>query len=163
MHLKSIKLKDDLFLFGFGGSVPALQNGETKWQGFPFKSDTEFSEGFTPFFRKSMESVTQNDTVLLMTHIGPDVVSTNIDTYYEINNAIYAGSPSLSQLLKEQIAQSRILLNVHGHTHFCAGMAKYGIISVINPGSLRMREFAVLKLSKENNWKIKSIEFNSLE
>ena len=55
-----------------------------------------------------------------------------------------------------------ILANIHGHTHPGVGMAMVNNSEsrVINPGSLKEGNFAVLKLIKNSAWEVKSVKFS---
>lgn len=99
-----------LTIAGLGGSLPAYTDQECKaqeWNGFPYKSEAEFS--------RDVEEVFKEDEIrsskIFLTHMGPSLSNTSVDRRKQ--SPIYAGSLSLNKLLERQ----DLLLLVHGHVH----------------------------------------------
>ena len=88
IHNKVIKIDDNLFMAGFGGSLPAYQNNAVKWQGYPYNNNDEYSKDFAPFIENIVvktindEKMKENNiknSIILFTHNGPSDCSTTID------------------------------------------------------------------------------------
>lgn len=75
IHMKQTAIAPQLRLLGLGGSVPAYQNGEQIWDGFPYKTYTEMHADLhkllDPVFFDDTSLLGPEDCVILMTHSGP--------------------------------------------------------------------------------------------
>lgn len=73
VHSRKVTIAPKLHLLGFGGSVPAFQDGKELWKGFPYNSDAEFAKPLSEFLDPILEEemVSLVDTYILMTHVGP--------------------------------------------------------------------------------------------
>jgi Icc-related predicted phosphoesterase len=190
LHKKFIKIANDLYFIGLGGSVPtivskdALPNAipyvdatdEILWEGYPYQdnftkpnynnSDIIYQKDLQEVWAKLAFHITQNNTTenikyVLLTHNGPFYSSTTI----QVNKGkiAYMGSKTLGDFLN---GHENIMLNIHGHTHDGKGNVNYNTYSVINPGSLRNGDFSILKLRRNfaNEWiiaKVEMIELNN--
>jgi Icc-related predicted phosphoesterase len=77
---------------------------------------------------------------------------------------VFSGSKTLNTLLKNP--KYNFLVNIHGHTHAGTGRSNVNKVQVINPGSLKEGNFAILSLEKSEvsqTWIIKSTEFINLD
>jgi len=159
MHLRSYDLDSDLVLVGFGGSVPAYHQGKQIWEGFPYKTEDEFKSEFDKV-TNLIEGLEHHKSVLLMTHNGPSESSTVIFQKSMHEKLILTGSWVLLDYLKSQVAQSRIVVNLHGHTHLGYGRQKIGHVQVVNPGCLAESRFGLMELARDcqGKWQVYKTE-----
>jgi Icc-related predicted phosphoesterase len=165
IHNRFLKIAPNLFLAGVGGSVPGLyEDGSEAWLGYPYGSEADYADVLEPFLRLNLSKLEENDKLLLVTHIGPDPLSTGVDT--SGTKPIHSGSTLLMKMFKEQLFQEHVLLNIHGHTHESTGMGQVGQITVVNPGSLKYgARYAIITLKMgvaSSVWKVSSVEFSNL-
>ena len=75
MHMKQTTIAPKLHLLGLGGSVPGYRAGEMIWEGFPYKEysdmDKDVHKLLDPVFFDDTSSLSADDGVILMTHVGP--------------------------------------------------------------------------------------------
>lgn len=75
VHMKETVIAPQLHLLGLGGSIPAYQNGEKIWDGFPYKTYIELNADLhkllDPVFFDDTSLLGPEDCVILMTHSGP--------------------------------------------------------------------------------------------
>ena len=192
VHGTVVTVTDGLVLAGFGGSVPAFydesRHSEQVWTGYPYETEEDFAREFEPFVSRVFSNgdggaVCDNGDsgdkaqVLLMTHVGPSASSTvNVRRYFENDTDdqgvgekklpyfwIHSGSSTIQRAVDQRSVQSRVLLNVHGHTHDSKGVSMLGNVPVLNAGSLREGNWAVIHLDRNdglesNPWSIRSIQ-----
>jgi len=176
IHKRVVPLTHGLVLAGFGGSVPAFfdesRGNEQVWSGYPFETEEEFAREFGPFVRESL--LKQEQQILLMTHVGPSASGTvNVRRLYREEDdraedskpyfVIQSGSSTIQSHVDSDELQERVVLNVHGHTHDCKGSSMLGNIPVLNAGSLREGNWAVITLkqdqqSTQNSWSVRSVQ-----
>ena len=191
LHKKYLKLANDLYVFGMGGSIPTFINNYNNENGFlkPFKNynyDYEYSSGF-PYndnnskyygsdklfineFKQAFSELekeikennsTKNIKFILISNMGPFSSPT---TYFNINNnsIVFNGS---KQLEKEIFNIKNIILNIHGNNNCGKGLSYIGDKCIINPGNLHDGEFVILNLErdqKSQDWKVKNVNFKKL-
>lgn len=119
---------------GFGGSVPAYQDGKEKWEGYPFDDNEAMRRPLEALLPKATH--TSADQLLLVTHVGPTSSATTLDQVKVEESPISTGSSVLDEMLRRGDLQQRVVANVHGHTHYASGLARVGNVQVINPGAL---------------------------
>jgi len=184
IHSKFFQLDKDLFLFGFGGSIPAFPSKlnvsdcnlyeeidyeNNVYSGYPFEgnykiSDEKLFEGFKKGWEDSKNQLESEKQVLkqviLLTHLGPFYSQTTINQ--EFNKYIYMGSKYLDNFIKKS---DNILLDLHGHTHDGEGMTTVGKVKVINPGTFLKGNFSIVKLKRNynNEWKLEKLEIINLD
>jgi len=163
VHKKVVELDSDLILCGFGGSVPAYHNGIKTWEGYPFNSEDEFKAEFDILLKEIDNH--PNKFIFLMTHNGPSGSSTVVYQKTLSDKLILSGSNVLSDYLRTKDAQSRMVCNIHGHTHLGYGRTVIGKVQVINPGSLGENRFGILQLKRDSfgKWCIGKTEHIYLE
>lgn len=160
-HLSNISITKDLQFVGVGGSIPAFKKSKESpfYKGFPYQSDTEFSEELIkirPLFSSQVQTI-------LLTHTGPEFSSTSLNMSDDPNDPIYFGSMSLFKMIS---SNNNILVNLHGHIHDGVGKARINRVDVINPGSLSNGDFCIMELGRnfvENKWIVKSTNFMNLD
>ena len=178
-HGKEVTVAPGLSLVGFGGAVPATQNGYECWSGFPY---TEQQMGdklrylliwvfLLPslifscerqVWEENCDGDKKENDVVLVTHCGPFDISTTISLLDVNKSAIESGSTNLRRLLNEESVQNRVVVNIHGHTHDSWGMAQVGSVTVVNPGALMMKRYARLKLQRvDGRWSISAVSFET--
>ena len=158
-------LVEGLQLVGLGGSVPGYTetngNSTQVWEGYPYQSDEEFGIDLKNVIEKYCRDDIQT---LLMTHDGPYISSTAVDTTVDPEVPIYGGSKALSKTLQSE--KHNILLNLHGHVHNGTGRANIAGIRVVNPGALLQGDFGILELVREDTgkkWSVKEVDFINLD
>jgi Icc-related predicted phosphoesterase len=187
LHKKYKKLANDLYLVGLGGSVPAITSqhyvddkdfipyidvkDEIIWQGYPYNfprenpnyksSDDIFMNDLNDAWNISRKEIEENNTTpeksfILLTHCGPFYSSTSVQE--SKGRCVYMGSIKLNEFLKQN---RDIFINIHGHTHQGIGINNFDRLSVINPGSLSIGNFAVMKVKRNfyDKWEISKLEF----
>ena len=159
IHKEVYNLAKGLNVFGFGGSLPAYFKEDFKektWEGFPYSSDEALAKDLLEGLQRKSKELEGSQTIL-MTHVGPNVSSTTIDSSKPDKKA-YSGSGIMTDILKEN--KFHILVQLHGHTHWGLGQSYYNKIPIINPGPLAHGYFAILMLSKSDagRWRMKSLE-----
>jgi predicted phosphodiesterase len=159
MHLKRAVIAPKLHLLGLGGSVPGYQEGEMIWDGFPYKTNAEMDADvhkvLDPVFFEDTSCLSDDDCVILMTHVGP----AESDTSYvreDPHKPIVSGNKELMKLLSTEkmvrinrtefyiwscneilIWQQRhTVLSIHGHSHDSPGQCVVGRTRIVNPGPL---------------------------
>ncbi|EFA74536.1 hypothetical protein PPL_00034 [Heterostelium album PN500] len=92
-HRHTIRIAEDLVLLGLGGSLPGYRGDKEVWVGYPFKSDSQLKSELDATWREasSSGSIKENDSVLLMTHVGPDSSTTTIDRLDTSVEPIHSG------------------------------------------------------------------------
>ena len=115
--------------------------------------------------------VTPKDNVILLSHMGPSLSTTTLDTTKD--EFIESGSFRLNDVLFDAYRNSlerreqfpRVCCAVHGHTHNGVGVGRIGDIPVINPGALQHGNYGVLTLAQEEmtgNWRMAKYEMMTL-
>jgi Icc-related predicted phosphoesterase len=188
LHKKYFKIANDLYLIGLGGSVPTITSNQVipntipyldvsdniLWEGYPYQdnftspnyenSDQIYKKDLEEVWEKVSNHITQTNTTdnikyILLTHNGPFYSSTSL----QINKGkiAYMGSKELGDFLNNN---DNIMLNIHGHTHDGKGYVNYNTYSIINPGSLKNGDFAILKLKRNfaDEWIISKVEMIEL-
>jgi Icc-related predicted phosphoesterase len=115
-------------------------------------------------------------SILWMSHTGPATCGTTLinRTPHFVsrkNNVINAGSEAVREhldRLHEQTpkdASTPVFCLLHGHSHFAWGHAKYGDVSIINPGALRDGRLALLEfgITSADLWELTSIQYCTLK
>eukprot|EP01080_Neovahlkampfia_damariscottae_P000385 gene385-6799_t len=153
VHSKIVKLKDNLWLGGFGGATPGYwkESKEKAWEGYPYNNEEEYSKSFKKFEIKSI--LQKENSIILMSHLGPSSSQTTIYQKDMTFPKINSGSNFLNDFLSSDESQNSIFLNVHGHTHPGYGRTTLGNVQTINPGSLKESKFGYLKIEKKKNGK----------
>ena len=167
LHRDAFTLSDGLVVAGFGGSLPGYKLGTQVWDGFPHALREDFEKDIQDFLSSVVTNKgvagSSNDTVLLMTHVGPDGLPTATD-YSSPATPITCGSLELRKWLDTHTAQERVALNIHGHTHAGVGHNQVGNVIISNPGALQDGKFGLYKMSfVEGKWKVVSIHLRILE
>ena len=161
----------NLFMAGFGGSVPALCENEVYWTGYPYADEEAFSKEYGPFIEEVIghKEIETDHSVVLFTHNGPAMCSTAMDwRLKDENKVILTGSSSITKSLLNEKLSDKLICNIHGHTHLGVGQGFVGDVRVINPGSLKggkfNHNFALLDLvqMKDTTWKVEGVEFKSV-
>jgi len=168
LHHRCLRVAPDLVLVGLGGSVPAFQSEEQVWVGYPFTDEKQVSAALTTLLKENIatqgstaDEITDEDTIILVTHCGPYDSSTTVDQVDLDAQPIQSGSHAIKSFLLDPTLRKKILLNIHGHTHHSLGLTRLGKTFVMNPGSLRTGHFALLSLNRlyEHKWRIVGTEF----
>mmetsp|Transcript_47760 Transcript_47760/g.123884 ORF Transcript_47760/g.123884 Transcript_47760/m.123884 type:complete len:174 (+) Transcript_47760:647-1168(+) len=103
------------------------------------------------------------DQIIFLSHCGPASSKTTIVEAEDGSGKIYSGSTSVEDLLCHRDNPSRAVVCIHGHTHASRGQAKVADVPVVNPGSLKEGNFAVLQLVRENQkWRIGDLNLLTL-
>lgn len=182
LHKKYIKLSDDLYMVGIGGSTPILQGGpyeigqvpyhdvdlkKVKYAGYPYnvKSDDNYLKSDLNFVNDLKEAVEQvkkeggdNVNMILLSHIGPLYTWTNVMTLNGEN--LYLGSEQLGQWF---FYEKGCFLDIHGHTHTARGVINITDKKIVmNPGDLASGNYgmAVVKKDQNNEWVVESTSLN---
>lgn len=169
IHAASIRVAHDLVICGFGGSCPATKDAQECWSGVPFASQATFSEAFAAAVTNWNKEIKPDDSILLVTHVGPLCSCTAIVHDFSPSPEIFTGAASISQHIQQlQKTKTRQLLaNVHGHTHAARGMRVLGDerTPVVNPGSLSEGNFGVMTLRRQGQgkWMVSSVDLISLD
>lgn len=158
---KAYKLAEGIQIVGFGGSVPGYIKGKEHWPGWPYKSEEEYATKFKEIAQIHLNYTTQT---LLATHVGPFSSSTSRDTFEKFPEIIKGGCKYLDEVnMKEE---NNILANLHGHIHEGTGRANLHRKEIINPGSVKQGNFAILRLGRGpslQRWDVKSLELISFD
>ena len=178
LHKKYLKLTDDLYMIGLGGSPPILHGDkysneqipfkdvnvkQYKWDGYPYnvdkteenypRSDAILLKDLMVPVEKLKKEVGDKASLILLSHVGPLYTLTN---YMNIaNENIYLGSEQLGQWF---VDEKNCFLNIHGHSHPAKGVINImEKKTVINPGDLASGNYAVIKIKKNNDeWTLES-------
>lgn len=172
--LYRVEGETNLFLAGFGGSVPAFCDSKLHWTGYPFSNDDEFGKIYNSFIDSIIDDknnmIQTNKSIVLFTHNGPSMCSTTMDwRMNDENKIIKTGSINIMKSLLNDKLKDKLICNIHGHTHLGFGQGYVGNIKVINPGSLKggdfNNNFAILQLAQFNDksWNIDNVEFITLQ
>jgi len=170
-RLHRVEGESNLFMAGFGGSVPALCANEVHWTGYPFVDEAAFNKEYEPFIEGVIgdDRIETAKSVVLFTHNGPAMSSTTMDwRLKDENKVILMGSQSVTKSLLNEKLSDKLICNIHGHTHLGVGQGFVGDVRVINPGSLKggnfNHNFALLDLvqSKDQTWKVDGVQFKSV-
>eukprot|EP00485_Elphidium_margaritaceum_P007169 CAMPEP_0202709590 /NCGR_PEP_ID=MMETSP1385-20130828/21685_1 /ASSEMBLY_ACC=CAM_ASM_000861 /TAXON_ID=933848 /ORGANISM="Elphidium margaritaceum" /LENGTH=404 /DNA_ID=CAMNT_0049368887 /DNA_START=33 /DNA_END=1247 /DNA_ORIENTATION=+ len=170
-QLHRVQGETNLFLAGFGGSVPAFCDGKLYWTGYPYADDDAFGAEYTPFIDALIKNkdIGENGSVVLFTHNGPALCGTTMDWRLNAaNKVITTGSQHVTQSLLNEKLSGKVICNIHGHTHKGYGQSHIGDVRVINPGSLKGKDgdqnFALLELAqfKDSSWTVSSVQFVTL-
>jgi len=134
-----MEVADNLTIIGHGGSVPSWWDRETmtlvKYHGFPYNSDFEYRDGFQTAL-KHIENHVENkkeQSLILMTHIGPEMCGTTENWCGPNENNTGLGSKYLNNVVA--LYHNDIMMNIHGHSHEGDGFKRYGKLVVFNQGS----------------------------
>eukprot|EP01083_Nonionella_stella_P141479 436013_1 len=161
MHNSVVELCDGLHLSGFGGSVPAYQDGKYLWEGYPYTSEQQLEEEYSELSDK-IEKLNPSN-LIFMTHVGPANSGTTLDRSYTGEPEVTSGSETFFNAISSKEMQARTLFYVHGHTHFAPGQCWIGKVPVINPGSLMFNRFCLVNLRHSSGkWSITGCEFHTL-
>lgn len=182
LHKKYIKLSDDLYILGIGGSVPILQGGsyeigqvpyqdvdlkKVKYAGYPYnvKSDDNYLKSDLNFANDLKEVVEQvkkeggdNANMILLSHVGPLYTWTNVMTLNGEN--LYLGSEQLGEWF---FYEKGCFLDVHGHTHTARGVINITDKKIVmNPGDLASGNYGMVAIKKDQNnqWVLESTSLN---
>lgn len=168
VHLRCLSIAPNLYVAGLGGSVPGYQDGKKLWDGFPYRNQEEMGVDLNklldPLMKSETSPLTEDDQLILMTHCGPTESSTTIIMDDPLH-PIISGSTALYEWLCKPEMQSKVLTNIHGHSHNSFGELQFGNISVINPGPLMEGHFGIYTLShlpasdttNHSRWKLMSV------
>ena len=184
IHKCFYPLTKDLYVFGFGGSVPTIKSlnyveksclftdisKEVLWDGYPFTGDYDSADKhyelqFMDAWNNGLEEIKKERGTLegikflLMTHNGPFYSNTSVLTYD--NKFSYMGSKFLNNFITNT---KDIILNCHGHTHDGRGVARINGVDVINAGPLLFGHFLKMKLKRDSmlEWCLSGLEFNNV-
>ena len=159
IHKSSIRIVEDLAIFGLGGSIPMLYYMDNTLCGytipFPYSDDSMFSIDAQQVFQEALSKYNKSISLIFLSHIGSFYSPTAIDDYGD--QVAYGGSKSLGRLLQGNC--ERIFLHVHGHHHESA-RAKWvemeGVVQVLNPGALSEGHFGEIVLGNggDGRWKL---------
>ena len=116
IHNRVIKIDENLYMAGFGGSVPAIQDNKVLWLGYPFDSQEAFNKEFQPFIEnivvktikdKKMKENNTTKSIILFTHNGPSTCSTTVDwRANQLGSQIFTGADGVRDaLLNESIVE----------------------------------------------------------
>mmetsp|Transcript_15823 Transcript_15823/g.61827 ORF Transcript_15823/g.61827 Transcript_15823/m.61827 type:complete len:281 (+) Transcript_15823:7-849(+) len=159
-HNAFVPIARGLLLCGFGGSVPGYRNGQQVWEGYPYTDNPSMEPALASLLPVDSSNETQ---LLLVTHVGPSSSATAVDQVDLEKAEITTGSSALDNLLRRPDMQSRVVVNVHGHTHRASGMARVGKVPVVNPGALLFAQFGLLELvQKDGRWALGDVRFVTL-
>lgn len=180
VHGRLARLAPGLWIYGWGGSTSAHHADSTStWPGWPFDERTVAQAYANLTQALDYESSghagpAADDTLVLMPHCGPTgtgtvVVSSpfgnDLDAPGVLPPAriIDSGSTSTRAFLSTPLAQRRVAVVIHGHTHAGVGAARLGRLPIINPGSLRFgRRFGIITLARpaasRGQWRISTVE-----
>jgi len=171
IHKSIVELTKDLYLAGFGGSVPSTHIsppeicGTRAWEGYPHRSDDSFGQDLLPFVETIKAELTQDDSkqFIFVTHNGPYDCDTTLFQKYDITSPkITSGSVPLRSALESLEIQSNCVCHIHGHTHlFRPGSSLVGVLPIVNPGSLMEGNFSVIQLERQENGKFLLSAVNS--
>jgi len=190
IHKKSLKIANDLYVYGIGGSIPAIESNyliedsnfapfldvssKIKWQGYPYNklmddpnyknSDELFEEDLKEFWQISKNEIGENNTTKNIKYILLSHIGpfySNTTTVESEGKCVYSGSQALQKFL---VSNKDIFLNIHGHTHQGVGIINFSNYCVINPGSLSLGDFALISLKRNfiNEWVLGKTEFVKL-
>ncbi|CAD8176796.1 unnamed protein product [Paramecium octaurelia] len=140
IHKKSLQIRDDLWIVGLGGSIPGYNKQGLIWQGYPYKSDEEYSQDLEKL------KLPKEGKIILITHIGPALSQTTISSENGWDDVIKSGSDSQSNLIKNK---KNIILNVHGHTHDGVGSRMMNQCKVVNVGPLLYGNYCIIRISNK--------------
>ncbi|KAI9145418.1 Metallo-dependent phosphatase-like protein [Paraphysoderma sedebokerense] len=164
VHGDVVEIAPDLFIAGIGGSVDAFNNlnGDLVWPGCPY-NDFSFKERLTVILNQADEAMakksseTSRPSLILMTHNGPKCSTTEINKRpFDIDGVestqIQSGSVSLYNFLasKERQTDNKILINIHGHSHYSYSLTRIGNIPIFNPGPMENGRFGIIHLSYDD-------------
>lgn len=182
LHKKYIKLSDDLYILGIGGSVPILQGKQyeigqvpyrdvdlkkVKYAGYPYnvKSDENYIKSDSNLEKDLKETVDQvkkeggdNVSMILLSHVGPLYTWTNVMTLNGEN--LYLGSEKLGEWF---FYEKGCFFDVHGHTHTARGVINITDKKIVmNPGDLASGNYgmAAIKKDQNNEWVLESTSLN---
>jgi len=128
VHESPVQLRAGLWVVGFGGCVEATENGKQVWGAYPF-CEAECALRVRRISRH-VSDVPQHDKVIVVTHAGPAMSATTCVSGRDPNclhtpgirghpdQWIRSGSTSISDMIAQESAQTKVILNVHGHTHY---------------------------------------------
>ncbi len=136
IHGRSVTIKN-IGICGFGGSNPT-----------PFNTPLEFDEvEIYEEARKLMESITDHEVTLFVTHAPPLDTKTDV-----LPSGNHVGSESIRKVIEE----FQPSLNLCGHIHESVAMDEIGETKVINPGMLSEGHVCIIDIddSDEENIKV---------
>ena len=152
-----VSLAKNLFLCGVGGAVPAYQDGYLVWAGFPY-SEYELGEKLDEMWSAPKN---ESEQYILLTHCGPQSVSTTEVMQESDKPIIESGSSNVMRLIREN--HKFFILAIHGHTHAASGVARVGETTVVNPGALQESRYAfVTLLLRDERWAVAEISMKSI-
>ena len=191
LHKKYLKLSNDLYVFGMGGSIPTFINKYNEncflkpfknysfdyeyKSGFPFNdinskyygSDKLYINEFKQAFSELEKEIKKNNTTknikyILISNLGPFSSPTTYFNLASSNAMIFNGSKKLERELN---MNDNIILNIHGNNNCGKGFSYVGNKCIINPGNLYDGEFVILNLERDKitqEWKVKNVNFKKL-
>jgi uncharacterized protein len=133
IHGRGVTIKN-IGICGFGGSNPT-----------PFNTPLEFDEvEIYEEARRVMESITDHDITLFVTHAPPADTLTDV-----LPSGIHVGSESIRKVIEE----FQPSLNLCGHIHESMAMDEIGETKVVNPGMLSEGHVCIIDIddSDEEN------------
>ena len=170
LHKTYMKLADDLYIIGNGGSTPVLQGAKYQVRNTPF-ADLDFSkvmyngypynhDGDSNYKLSDVDMETNikevitrvkeenaNARMILLSHNGPLYTWTNVMVYD--NEVLYLGSERIGELM---FAENNLFLNIHGHCHTGRGSVNLtDDKTVVNPGALASGTFAMCVVKKNTS------------
>lgn len=161
LHRKALDILPGLTMLGFGGAVPGIAQDPSGhwtnvWEGYPQKTDAEFSAEIKAWFEHTMEAGEKGRQYVMMTHLGPWDVATTVS-----HTQVQSGSKGLLEILDKHNEQ--IVCNIHGHTHDAPGMVRRYLSPcvIINPGASVHGMFAEVSIEKgkDSLWALADAKF----
>ncbi|MCD6483475.1 MAG: metallophosphoesterase [Candidatus Odinarchaeota archaeon] len=134
IHGRIVKI-NQLSIVGIGGSPIT-----------PFNTNIEFSENDFEAIIQIIEKDIEPNKWILCAHSPP--YGTAIDLLF---NGKHAGSRTIYKFIEK----GKPLLSIHGHIHEARGIDKIESIPVVNPGPVRSKYYAIIKVSSSESPKIR--------
>ncbi|CAG8650463.1 455_t:CDS:2 [Acaulospora morrowiae] len=144
VHNKIVQLSPGLSILGFGGSTDGVlkYSPETVvWPACPRNTESLLAEKL-PILLDQVE-----EEVILVTHVGPAKIgTTNVEMFplQEPSTSVEAGSPTIRKILESRSPLTpdsppncKVVVNIHGHSHYPFGLSHLGQTMIVNPGPLR--------------------------
>jgi Icc-related predicted phosphoesterase len=174
LHKNIIKIKNDLYIAGIGGSIPIIngtnyKKGEIPFSsintndviisGFPYDDSSDYEASDKEFQKDlnyTLDKIKDNKIfIILISHIGPIYSYTSIQ---KINDTCPMGYLGSKKLFDTFMNNDQIFLNIHGHVHPSRGKFNfYENKTVLNPGALTDSNYATMKIYKhDGKYDIKS-------
>ena len=169
LHKNAFQIRDNLVVFGVGGSHYATQKVGDKdehiWDYFPYQDDETFYKDCSDTYKSAKQQFGDCDYIFL-THMGPDNSSTTV-LPVENQNPIHCGSILLENILNDN--SQNIIALIHGHYHESEGLNKFQLTDqqCIHAGGLLIGHCAdihlINRIDKPNRWKINSTKYYNFD